>query len=420
MGLSSTLYVGISGLQTNSQAMSVVGNNISNSNTTAFKSSSTVFSDVMATTIASASGNSEVGRGAQISTVKTSFAQGTLEATDSATDLAIQGDGFFIVSAAEEDSVYYTRNGAFSFDDDGYLVSSEGLRVQGSGLDEDGNVMGDIGDIQINLVAQIPAAATAEVDMTTNLDSDSDVVGPFDIADSTDTSNFSTSLIIYDSLGTEHIATCFFTKTANNEWEYNIAVESDELAAAQAGAEDLTVVLTDTLQFDQDGNLIAVGNVDTAALQWNNGSDQGQVVTYNFDITQFDSESTIYYQSQNGNAAGELSTVDIASDGTVSAVYSNGVTEDIAKIALATFTNPAGLSSVGGSLWQETDASGEPAVGFPSEAQGYLITQSLELSNVDLSAEFVDMITIQNGYNAASKVITTVDEMLQEVLNLKR
>lgn len=420
MGLSSTLYVGISGLQTNSQAMSVVGNNISNSNTTAFKSSSTIFSDVMATTVASASGNSEVGRGAQISTVSTNFTQGTLEATDSSTDLAIQGDGFFIVSAAEEDTMYYTRNGAFSFDDDGYLVSSEGLRVQGSAIDDEGQVQGDLGDILINLVSQIPAGQTETVDMTTNLDSDSELLGAFDIADSAATSNFSSSLIIYDSLGTEHIATCFYTKTANNEWEYNIAVESSELDAAQAGAEDLTVVATGTLEFDEDGNLTAGGTVDTAALMWNNGSDQGQEITYNFDVTQFDSESTIYYQTQDGYAAGELSSVDINSDGTVSAVYSNGLTTDVAKIALATFTNPDGLSSAGGSLWEATSASGNAAIGFPGESQGYLVTQSLELSNVDLSAEFVDMITIQNGYNAASKVITTVDEMLQEVLNLKR
>jgi len=420
MGLSSTLYVGISGLQTNSQAMAVVGNNISNSNTTAFKSSSALFSDVMATTVSSASGNSEVGRGAQISTVKTSFAQGTLEATDSDTDLAIQGDGFFIVSPDDADTVYYTRNGAFSFDDEGYLVTAEGLRVQGSAINAAGEVQGNIGDIQINLVSQIAASETATVDMTTNLNSDSDLVGPFDVANADDTSNFSSSLVIYDSLGTEHIATCFYTKTGENEWEYNVAVDSDELDAAQAGAEDLTVVLTGTLEFDEDGNLTAGGTGDTAALQWNNGSDQTQVITYNFDITQFDSESTIYYQTQDGYAAGELSSVNIASDGTVSGVYSNGVTDEVAMIALATFTNPDGLDSAGGSLWSETAQSGAAAVGFPGESQGTLITQSLELSNVDLSAEFVDMITIQNGYNAASKVITTVDEMLQEVLNLKR
>ncbi len=420
MGLSSTLYVGISGLQTNAQAMAVVGNNISNSNTTAFKSSSALFSDVMATTVSSASGNSEVGRGAQISTVKTSFAQGTLEATDSDTDLAIQGDGFFIVSPADADTVYYTRNGAFSFDDEGYLVTAEGMRVQGSAINDAGEVQGNIGDIQINLVSQIAASETATVDMTTNLNSDSELVGPFDVANADDTSNFSSSLVIYDSLGTEHIATCFYTKTGENQWEYNVAVDSDELDAAQAGAEDLTVVLTGTLEFDEDGNLTTGGTGNTAALQWNNGSDQTQVISYNFDITQFDSESTIYYQTQDGYAAGELSSVNIASDGTVSGVYSNGVTDDVAMIALATFTNPDGLDSAGGSLWMETAQSGAAAIGFPGESQGTLITQSLELSNVDLSAEFVDMITIQNGYNAASKVITTVDEMLQEVLNLKR
>lgn len=420
MGLSSTLYTGISGLQSNSEAMSVVGNNISNSNTTAFKSSSTLFSDVLSASVASASGNSEVGRGAQISTVMKNFSQGSFESTDSATDLAIDGDGFFIVSSPNDEINYYTRNGSFSFDDDGYLVTAEGYRVQGAAVDENGDVVGDIGDILVDLVAQIEAGQTEEVDMTTNLDADSDAVGPFDIANSADTSNFSSSIIVYDSLGTQHVATCFFTKTANNEWEYNLAVESADLDAAQAGADDLTVVSNGVLQFDDDGVLIAGGAAQTAALQWNNGSDQAQQITYNFDVTQFDSDSTIYYQDQDGYTAGELSSVDIAADGTVSAGYSNGLSVDVAMISLATFTNPEGLSSAGGSLWAATDASGEAAIGFPGEAQGTLVTQSLELSNVDLSEEFVDMITIQNGYNAASKVITTVDEMLQEVLNLKR
>lgn len=213
----------------------------------------------------------------------------------------------------------------------------------------------------------------------------------------------------------------FFTKTADNEWEYNVTVESDELDAAQAGGEDQTVVLTGTLEFDENGDLTNGGNDNfTAALQWNNGSDQGQEISYNFDNTQFDSDSTIYYQTQDGYAAGEISSLTIADDGTVSAGYSNGVTVDVAMISLATFANTSGLSSAGGSLWSATAASGNAAIGFPGEAQGTLVSQALELSNVDLSAEFVDMITIQNGYNAASKVITTVDEMLQEVLNLKR
>lgn len=420
MGISSTLYIGVSGLQTNSEAMSVTGNNISNSNTTAFKSSDTVFSAVMASTIASASGDSEVGRGSQISTVQTNFSQGSLEATDSSTDLAIQGDGFFIVSSPEDDIFYYTRNGAFSFDDEGYLVNAEGFRVQGSLYDDNDNLSGDLSDIQVDMVSQIAAGKTAEVNMTTNLDSDAEIVGPFDVADSAGTSNFSSSLVCYDSLGSEHIATCFYTKTADNEWQYNIAVESAELAAAQAGANDLTVVATGNLEFDENGALQVGGQIETDALQWNNGSDQTQTMTYNFDITQFDAESTIYYQNQDGQAAGEITSVDIGTDGVVSATYSNGTTVNIGMTSLATFTNPSGLSSVGGSLYSATDKSGNPAIGFPGESQGTLVTQSLELSNVDLSSEFVDMITIQNGYNAASKVITTVDEMLQEVLNLKR
>jgi len=419
MGLSSSLYTGISGLQTNSQAMGVTGNNISNVNTTAFKSSDTVFSDVLSTSIASADGNSQVGQGSQVSAVEKNFSQGAFESTSSGLDLAIDGDGFFIVSNPENNIMLYTRNGSFSFDEQGYLVTADGLRVQGTQYNDDGALEnGIVSDIQLDMLSQIEAELTGNVTLNTNLDSNSELLGAFDVADAANTSNFSTTSIVYDSLGTSHTATCFFTKTADQTWEYNVAVDSDELAAG--GAEDLTIVSTGVITFDQNGNLLTGEEGDTAALEWNNGSDPNQVITYNFDITQFDSDSAIYSQSQDGYTAGEINSVDIAADGTVSAVYSNGQTVAVSMLSLATFVSPNGLNSVGNSLYSETASSGTPTIGTPGESMGSLVSQALELSNVDLSAEFVDLITIQNGYNANSKLITTVDEMLQEVLNMKR
>ncbi len=419
MGLSSTLYTAISGLQSSSQAMTVTGNNISNTNTIGFKSSSTVFSDLLASRIASSSGNSEVGQGSQIQSVSTNFSQGGYEATESATDLAIQGDGFFIVSSPETDTYYYTRNGSLSFDSSGYLVNADGYRVQGSPFNDDGELVnGQLGDIQVDHISQIAAKQTENVTLQTNLDSNSDILGVFDIADADATSNYVTTATIYDSLGTAHLTTCYFTKTADQTWEWNIAVESDELAAG--GANDQTVLSSGVITFDVDGNLLTGDTGTSGAITWENGSDATQDITFTFDTTQFDSDSTVFSQNQDGYASGEVTSVDIAEDGTVSAVYSNGESIEVAMISLATFTNPDGLDSAGGSLFLATNQSGTPTLGYPGASQGTLITQALELSNVDLSAEFVDLITIQNAYSANSKVITTTDDMLNEVLNLIR
>jgi flagellar hook protein FlgE len=419
MGISSTLYTAISGLQSNSQAMGVTGNNISNSNTTGFKSGSSIFSDVLASTISSSSGDSEIGRGSQLATVQTNFSQGTFESTESSTDLAIEGDGFFIVSAPQNELMLYTRNGSFSFDDEGYLTTADGFRVQGSLYNDNGQLNeGLLSDIQVDMLSQIPATQTENVTLTNNLDSSSDILGAFDITDPLNSSNYSTTSIIYDSLGTEHTATCFFTKNANQTWEWNFAVESGEISGG--GTDDFTAINSGVLTFDEDGNLLTGGSGTSAAITWNNGSDPTQTVTCSFNTSQFDSDSTVISQNQDGYGAGEIASVDISAAGTVSALYSNGETVDVGMISLATFVNPNGLSSAGSSLYSATTSSGNPAIGYPGGSQGNIVVQSLELSNVDLAAEFVDLITIQNGYNASSKVITTVDEMLQEVLNLKR
>ncbi|SDZ79975.1 flagellar hook protein FlgE [Desulfuromusa kysingii] len=423
MGLTSTLYTGISGLQANSEAMSVTGNNISNSNTIGFKSSSTLFSDVLSASISSASGDSQVGRGTQIATVQTSFSQGSFQSTSNSTDLAIEGDGFFMVSEADSSETLYTRNGSLSFDADGYLVNSEGYRVQGKSFDaNDELVGGDPSDIQVNINNQIPAQQTGSLTLTTNLDADSSVVGPFDISDPDSTSNYSTSTQIYDSLGNTHLATTYFSMTADQSWEWHTAVDSSELDTSVAGVDALTEIGSGTLSFDSSGNLVTGSTAVTTAgsLVWNNGSDATQQIDMTFNTTQYSSNSVVISQSQDGYAPGEVVQVNIDNSGTVTASYSNGASIDVAMLTLATFTNASGLSKEGGSLYAETSSSGEPSVGTSGASQGYIYTNSLELSNVDLAAEFVDLITIQNGYSASSKVITTTDEMLQEVISLIR
>ncbi len=423
MGLSSTLYTGISGLKANSEAMSVTGNNISNSNTVGFKSSSTLFSDVLSASISSASGSSQVGRGVQISSVSNNFSQGSFQSTSSATDLAIEGEGFFMVSATDSEEVLYTRNGSFSFDSDGYLVNDAGYQVLGKTYDENGELSGgDPTSIFVDFDTQIPANDTSTLTLTTNLDAGSDIITAFDIDNADDTSNYSTSTQIYDSLGDTHLVTTYFTKTADQTWEWHMVVDSSELDTT-AAATDLTEIGSGTLTFDSDGNLTSGGSGATTTagiLDWTNGADAAQEIEMTFDTTQFSSSSVVISQDQNGYGPGEVVDVSIDDSGNVVASYSNGENINIAMLTLATFNNAGGLCKEGGSLYSATSASGTASVGVAGASQGYIYTSSLELSNVDLAQEFVSMITIQNGYSASSKVITTTDEMLQELINLKR
>jgi len=421
MGLSSTLYSGVSGLQANSTAMSVTGNNISNSNTVGFKSSSTIFSDVLSASVATASGTGQVGRGTSVSTVRTNFSQGSFQTTSSATDLAIEGDGFFMVSPADSSECYYTRNGSFSFDSDGYLVNAEGYRVQGQGYSAAGEPLnGDPTDILVDLGTQIAAHGTESISMSTNLDASEDACGPFDSSDPETTSNYSTSTTVYDALGATHMVTTYFTKTDDQQWAWNTVVDGSELDGGTAG--ELNTIASGILEFDDSGNLLTGGTGSSTAgiLDWTNGANASQQIAFEFDTTQYSSDSVILSQTQDGYASGDVVDVNIDNDGVVSVTYSNGETKDVAVLSLASFSNPGGLVKEGNSLYSVSSNSGQPQVGTAGSSMGSIFTNALELSTVDLSQEFVDMITIQNGYSAASKVITSVDEMLQELINLKR
>jgi flagellar hook protein FlgE len=421
MGLSSTLYSGVSGLQANSTAMSVTGNNISNSNTVGFKSSSTIFSDVLSASVSTSSGDGQVGRGTGLSTVRTNFSQGSFQSTSSETDLAIEGEGFFMVSAADSAEVYYTRNGSFSFDADGYLVNAEGCRVQGQAYSASGESLnGDPGDIQVDLDTQAAAHATETIRMSTNLDAVEEACGPFDSGDASATSNYSTSNTVYDALGDTHLVTTYFTKTDDQQWSWHTMVDGSELDGGTEGEQ--VVLASGTLEFDTSGNLVDGGSGTSleGVLDWANGADADQQIAFEFDTTQFSSDSVVLSQSQDGYASGDVVEVGIGSDGVVSVSYSNGETQDVAVLSLAVFSNSAGLVKEGNSLYAASSSSGDPRVGTAGSSMGTIFTSALELSTVDLSQEFVDMITIQNGYSASSKVITTVDEMLQELINLKR
>jgi flagellar hook protein FlgE len=430
MGISSALYSGASGLNTNSQAMSVIGNNLANTNTLGFKGSRTVFSDLLSSSINGSGGISQVGRGVNMSKVDQIFSQGTFESTESPLDVAIEGDGFFLLREPDSLTSYYSRAGAFRFDDEGFLVSPEGLRVQGQAYNADGSLApGDPSDIQIVNEGLFGGDPTTELKLSTNLDASEPVipVATFDITDDS-TYNYSSSTQIYDSLGNPHLLTKYFNKTADNTWEWHWSTSLDDGTVVQGAG-------TTVLRFTTDGELedpAAVGSnnplpegdtvtdvIAAADLDWANGTEP-QDITITFDTTQFNSDFVVIGKDQNGFAAGELTDVSINEDGAVVASYANGEQTLISNLVLGKFKNPNGLELVGNNLYIETQESGVPRTGLPGPELGKVFTNSLEQSNVDMGAEFVRMITVQRGFQANSKIITTVDELLGELINLKR
>lgn len=426
MGISSALYSGVSGLNTNGQAMTVIGNNLANTNTLGFKGSRTVFSDLLSSTINGSGGQSQVGRGVNVSKVDNIFSQGTFESTESPLDVAIEGEGFFMVSEPGVETNLFTRAGAFRFDDEGYLVNPEGFRVQGQPYLADGTLApGDPTDIQVANQGLVGGQATTEITLTTNLNSSEDItpLAGFDITDPT-TYNYSSSTQVFDTLGNPHLITTYFNKTADNTWNWNWSTSLDDGTIVQgAGATTLTFTPDGLLEDPANPGNPAVDPItDTilaADLDWANGTTPTDMVI-TFDTTQFNSDSVVIAQQQNGYGPGELTDVGINEEGNVIASYANGEQVAIASLVLGRFTNPQGLNLVGNNLYGVTTASGNPRIGLPGPELGKVFTNSLEQSNVDMGAEFVKMITVQRGFQANSKIITTVDELLGELINLKR
>ncbi len=671
MGILTSLYSGVSGLNTNGNALSVIGNNIANSNTIGYKSGRSVFSDLLSSSISASGGSSQIGRGSGMSTVDNIFTQGTFENTAKNTDLAIEGEGFFIVREPGTTTDSYTRAGAFRWDAEGYLVSPEGNRVMGYALNEEGNLSGDLTEIKVDTTTLSPPKATENVTFTTNLDAaaqypapiigkfvgvgrtvdgikadafedpigtdnavpategtltingiklsynptadiaipqptgataynigsakvikevisktpgidaegvvipgsvnlgevmdrtgllpdgvnrdylevtgltingvaltystDADdfetraaqdvglveylngalnavgveasidpnshtlmltsmdgsniqientadiaddienIDGTFDltvfsgleiIASGTDigeitidrgttadegdfalqfnagiagrdagfhitepeaTSNYANSVTIYDSLGNPHQATVYFSKLNPTisplQWEYNITVNAAELNLTPA-QEGPYLISSGVLHFLEDGSLDPnfPSGLTTMpnSLAWNNNSDPTTQLNIDFNTTQWSNASVVISQDQDGFGTGTVAQLSLDNEGNILGNYSNGVPRSLYRIALAKFSNAAGLTKVGNNMYSTSGTSGSAIVGTVGSGIGQIFTNSLEQSNVDLASEFVAMITTQRGFQANSKIITTTDEMLNELINLKR
>ncbi len=429
MSIASNLYTGISGLTAHSSAMNLISDNIANVNTVGYKSSRGNFSDLLGGHIAGDS----VGQGVTISSVQMNFAQGSLIGTGNVTDLAIQGDGYFIVDGTINGvrDNFYTRNGAFVVNEDGNVINATGLKVQGYPIDAQGNPTTAIGDLSIDYNS-LPPSATTSLEIVANLDAEQTVSGvAFDITDPVTTSDFQTSLTVYDSLGVSHQIEIYFSKnqdTPNPAWDYYAVADGDELDPAVPNA--LVQLGAGVMDFDTDGALndytlsavnIQWAGADAATIALDLGSGTNVGGTGVDGITTYAIESTTTFLTQDGFTSGDLAGLVFDAQGVMSGMFSNGEQRALGQVALAKFSSNDGLSRQGGGMFADTRDSGDPLVGAPGTGgRGGMVSGSLEGSNVDLASEFVNMITVQRGFQANSKSITTADEMLSEVLALKR
>jgi flagellar hook protein FlgE len=433
MAIIGTMYSGISGLIANGLAMEIIGNNLANINTPAFKASRGDFSDILSST---ADSGATVGRGSQLEAVSQVFTQGGLQSTESVTDMAIEGAGFFLLSSEVNDGNFYTRAGNFQINSTGYVVNPNGYFLQGYVLDADGEVTGTPSDIRIGNapLEPKPTGHGTGIEIYSNLDANAEL-NPggvaFDATDPDATSNFSASITVYDSLGESHQVTAYFRKTAENPtgntWEWNAVTPADDHAT---GVD--TICANGTLEFNTDGGLVTE-TTTASSFDFSGGATQAQAIAFDFGdaisdggtgfsgSTQFGAQSAVSFQSQDGSGPSYLQSISIDTDGIIMGKYNNGETVQFAQISMANFNTPEKLTQVGGNVYQETTQSGPPIIGVADTAgNGRIFSNTLEMSNVDMAQQFVQMITTQRGYQANSRSISTTDEMLTELLNLKR
>lgn len=420
-----SMFSAISGLRVHQTWMDVIGNNIANVNTTGFKVGRVRFTDILSQLVRGASGPTEqrgginplqIGLGAVVGAVDTIHTQGALQLTGKPSDLAIQGDGFFVVSDGSQ--TLYTRDGAFDIGSDLRLVNpSNGFYVLGWQADANGNVdtAGPVGPITIPIGQQLDAVPTTQITVQGNLDANQDTAAT--------PPHYVTKVSVVDSQGKRHEFYILFEKTGANTWNYTLQEDDPRTTTTEDDPEfDLGGTTTGTLVFDADGNLdLAASTIAAVDLDATAGGAGTVSVTPDFSrLTQLAAPSTAN-AAANGAPAGSLTTFTVSQSGEVLGIYSNGVTKVIGQIALALFTNPGGLMKVGGNAYLPTVNSGEPIVGpADSGGRGKIASGYLEMSNVDLAQEFTSMIMAQRGFQANSRVITTSDEVLQELVNLRR
>ena len=396
----------VSGLRSASADLDVTGNNVANANTVGFKKSRVQFADVYAVSDLGTTSDA-IGQGVQLSAVSQQFGQGNIAFTDNSLDLAINGEGFFVLD--DGGTRVYSRAGAFGVDKDGFVVNSTGQQLVAFGA-VGGAITGALTPLQLSTNIVTPQAS-ANVSVGVNLDAnDSASAGAFDPSDAT-TYNSSTSLTVYDSLGGEHLAQLYFRKAAAlNDWETHLRVDGDNTQTLAA----------QNLAFNSSGVLTSAQPVTYGAFTPSTGA-AAFTLDVNFTgTTQVGASFGVNSLSQDGFTSGRLSGVDIDEQGIVQAQFTNGQSEAQGQIALANFNNAQGLQPTSESNWAETNAAGPPLVGAPGTASlGLLQAGALEESNVDLSEELVNMITAQRSFQANAQMIRAEDDVTQTIINIR-
>jgi flagellar hook protein FlgE len=416
---------GLSGLNASSKNLEVIGNNIANANTFGAKVSRAEFVDLYANAL-SGTGVSAIGIGVSLATVAQQFTQGNVTTTENPLDLAINGKGFFQL-AEPSGVIVYGRNGQFKVDRDGFIVSNQGLKLQGYLADAAGVILpGQPTGLQMPVSGLVPSATT-EMQLEFNLDARLAVpaaaaVPNINTGDPA-TYNSATTMTLYDAKGQEVALTYYFQKTATDNWNVYVTANGTPLVDDGTG----NPVVTTTITFPTNGSAptVPAGPVllDIPASTNLAGAATEPITGVALDLsraTQFGSAFSVAALSQDGYAAGQLVGVHVEGNGVVMAEYSNGQSKPAGQVELATFRNPQGLQPNGGNTWSRTFASGDPVAGVPgSGTLGVLQAGALEESNVDLTAELVNMITAQRIYQANAQTIKTQDQILQTLVNLR-
>ena len=415
MSLISSLFTGVTGLAANAQAMEIIGDNISNVNTVGFKSSKAVFSDIFSTILTNGSTTSQLGRGSQLQGTIKQFTQGSFESSSNALDLAIDGSGFFVVSPPNTTGTFFTRAGQFRLNQNGLVQAITGEILQGQQITND-TVSTSVSDIDLAGVQSQPQATTTFT-LGANLD-----------ASATAATTFTSPITTFNSVGTQVTLSIQFTKVANtNKWTYAVSTSEGTVTSGASGS----------VSFDNSGQLSLVGGAavadqsivvdfssastpaDTQTLTWDLLNAAGTAT--NGKLTGFAAESNNNSLVQDGFTTGTLTGLTVSDRGVIAGLFNNGQTDDLFQVTLADFLAPSGLTRQGSNLFASSQESGQEVLGLARTGQfGAIVGQSLELSNVDLAEQFITMIQTQQAFQASARIITTIDDLLTESVNLVR
>ncbi|MCM0605708.1 MAG: flagellar hook protein FlgE [Xanthomonadaceae bacterium] len=424
MGILSSMHTARSGLQTMGDALGVYGDNIANSQTVGFKASRPEFSDIMVKN--TMNGGLQIGRGVKLEAVTPLFTQGSILQTESPTDLSITGEGMFTLDGP--DGRFYSRNGSLHFDREGKLVNAEGYRVLGFEADVDGRITSKMQPMQVARTV-IDAKGTQEAKMFLNLDNRADPTIVFDPKRPDATSHFATGVQVIDSAGAPHILSMYFNRSESGDWTWRAMAKGEEVVGGQKNT--MVEQASGKLIFDKDGRLLEQVT-DNNSFNFKGGAQPDYNIKFNFgkdkksggdglEVTQYGSDSEAYKTVADGYKVGTLTGLSFNEDGVLEAQYTNGESVKVAQIALAKFDAPEFLLKVGQNRFRETRNSGQPTIGGPRQAgRGAVASKSLETSTTDIANEFINLMNTERSFQANSRVISTADEMMQEILNLKK